>query len=181
MASRPRLELSKKNDVKLIVILNVENRIREFALLVDNLMLPIMGNGSPAVYLGEKHFGIERELCIVLHSRLSLRRLHFKGRYLTFRLFGTRANSSSFSSTHEYCDAQIVPDVTCQLAGDDDRAASDILDARELLPGFVSVSDESEGGFECAELDGDLEAKQALDELVREWLTMAEEAERADR
>jgi hypothetical protein len=44
-----------------LAALNVENRIRGFALRVNNLILPVIGNGSPAVYFREKYFGIERE------------------------------------------------------------------------------------------------------------------------
>src|SRR5258708_25116679 len=39
--------------------MNVKNRIRGFALRVDNLVLPIIGNGSPPVYFRQKYFGIE--------------------------------------------------------------------------------------------------------------------------
>jgi hypothetical protein len=48
---------------------NVENGIRGFALRVDNLILPIVGNGSSAVYLREKNFGIKR--CVSLQALLS--------------------------------------------------------------------------------------------------------------
>src|SRR5258708_18933517 len=53
--------------------MNVENRIRGFALRVDNLIPPIIGNGSAPVYFRQKYFGIERELSIAFHSRPSLR------------------------------------------------------------------------------------------------------------
>jgi hypothetical protein len=40
--------------------LNVEYRIRGFALGVDILILPAIGNGSPPVHFRQKCFGIER-------------------------------------------------------------------------------------------------------------------------
>jgi hypothetical protein len=57
---------------------NVENGIRRIALLVDISILLIVGNGSTAVYLREKRFGIERELCFAFHCKPSFRRTHFK-------------------------------------------------------------------------------------------------------
>ena len=42
------------------------------ALPKHNLILPIIGNGSSAVYFREKHFGIERELCLAFHCKPSL-------------------------------------------------------------------------------------------------------------
>src|SRR5208282_5925781 len=52
-----------------LAALNVENRIRGFALREDNLILPIIGNSSPPVHFRQKHFGIERGLLFALHSR----------------------------------------------------------------------------------------------------------------
>jgi hypothetical protein len=56
-----------------LAALNVENRIRGFALRVDNLILPIIGNGSPPVHFRQKYFGIEQELSFAFHSTPSLR------------------------------------------------------------------------------------------------------------
>src|SRR4029077_20248388 len=61
-----------------LAALNVENRIRGFALRVDVLILPIIGNGSPAVHFRQKYFGIERELSFAFHNRPSLRRSSFE-------------------------------------------------------------------------------------------------------
>ncbi len=58
--------------------LNVENRIRGFALRVDILILPIIGNGSPPVHFRQKYFGIERELSFAFHSRPFLCRSSFE-------------------------------------------------------------------------------------------------------
>src|ERR1700676_5527194 len=44
--------------------LNVENGIRRVALPINNFFLSIIGNNSPAVYLREKHFGIERSFAL---------------------------------------------------------------------------------------------------------------------
>src|SRR5437899_9911940 len=41
-----------------LATMNVENRVRGFALRVDNLILPIIGNGSPPVYFRQKSFVI---------------------------------------------------------------------------------------------------------------------------
>jgi hypothetical protein len=43
-----------------LAALNVEYRIRGFALGVDILILPVIGNGSPPVHFRQKCFGIER-------------------------------------------------------------------------------------------------------------------------
>jgi hypothetical protein len=51
---------------------NVENGIRRIALPEHNLILPIIGNGSSAVYLREKRFGIEREPCFAVYCQALL-------------------------------------------------------------------------------------------------------------
>src|SRR5258706_10819597 len=66
------------NGVLDLAALNVENRIRGFALRVDNLILPIIGNGSPPVHLRQKYFRIERELSFAFHSRPSFADAHLK-------------------------------------------------------------------------------------------------------
>jgi hypothetical protein len=42
------------------------------------LILPKIGNGSPAVHFRQKYFGIERELSFAFHSRPSLCRSSFE-------------------------------------------------------------------------------------------------------
>ena len=59
-----------------LAALDVENGIRGIALPEHDLILPIIGNGSSAIYLGEKHLGIERQLCFAFHSRPSKPRLY---------------------------------------------------------------------------------------------------------
>jgi hypothetical protein len=54
-----------------LAALNVENRIRGFTLPVDNLILPIIGNGSPPVHFSQKYFGIEWGLAIADHGSSS--------------------------------------------------------------------------------------------------------------
>ena len=54
-----------------LAALNVENRIRGFTLPVDNLILPIIGNGSPPVHFRQKYFGIEWRLAIADHGSSS--------------------------------------------------------------------------------------------------------------
>jgi hypothetical protein len=51
--------------------LNVKNRIRRCALLIDNLINLIIGYGSSAVDFGEKYFGIECEHFTALHGSLT--------------------------------------------------------------------------------------------------------------
>jgi hypothetical protein len=52
--------------------LDVENGNRGIALPEDDLILPIIGNASSAVYFRKKHLGIEQELCFALHCRAHL-------------------------------------------------------------------------------------------------------------
>ena len=56
------------NDGELdLALLDVKNRVRRIALPEHNFILSIIVNGSPAIYLREKHFGIERELYFAFH------------------------------------------------------------------------------------------------------------------
>src|SRR5580693_1907582 len=56
------------NDGELdLALLDVKNGVCRIALPEHNFILSIIVNGSPAIYLREKHFGIERELCFAFH------------------------------------------------------------------------------------------------------------------
>jgi hypothetical protein len=68
------------NDGELdLALLDVKNSVRRIALPEHNCILSIIVNGSPAVYLQEKHFGIERERYFAFHCRPSLSRKVFFG------------------------------------------------------------------------------------------------------
>src|ERR1700722_20312770 len=61
------------NDGKLdLALLDVKNRVRRIALPEHNFILSIIVNGSTAIYLREKHFGIERELYFAFHLQALL-------------------------------------------------------------------------------------------------------------
>src|SRR6266446_5513666 len=63
------------NDRELdLALLDVKNRVRELSLRENNLILPVFGDGFPPTHLGEKCFGIERQLLYAFHSRPSLSR-----------------------------------------------------------------------------------------------------------
>src|SRR4029077_17684407 len=72
------LALLGDDDLLDLAALNVENRIRAFALGVDILILPVIGNGSPPVHFRQKYFGIELELSFAFHNKPSLRRSSFE-------------------------------------------------------------------------------------------------------
>src|SRR4249920_2860636 len=56
------------NDGELdLALLDVKNGVRRIALPEHNFILSIIVNGSPAIYLREKHFGIEQELYFAFH------------------------------------------------------------------------------------------------------------------
>src|ERR1700733_2925421 len=56
------------NDGELdLAVLDVKNGTRRIALREHNFILSIIVNGSAAIYLREKHFGIERELYFAFH------------------------------------------------------------------------------------------------------------------
>src|ERR1700680_465391 len=61
-----------RNDTELdLALLDVKDRVRDATLRKNNFVLPIVGNGSSAVYFREKRSGIERELSFALHCGAS--------------------------------------------------------------------------------------------------------------
>src|SRR6202162_418582 len=61
------------NDGELdLALLDVKNRVRDLSLRENNLILPVFGYRFSLAHLGEKPFGIERELTFAFHGRPSL-------------------------------------------------------------------------------------------------------------
>src|SRR6202040_2523198 len=50
-----------------LAVLDVKNGFCRIPLPEHNFILSVIVNGSPAIYLREKHFGIERELYFAFH------------------------------------------------------------------------------------------------------------------
>ena len=94
-------------------------------------------NGSPAVYLQEKHFGIERELSFAVHCRPSLSRKVFFGERVAKGTTGEPDRQVEVELDHE----QAFTDHLCKLPWVDSHMAGScalmtglILDSKEHDP-----------------------------------------------